>query len=189
MELFSWDIKSSYSSNISLLKLFILVSEWRILLVVFICLQERSSITWYPSVKKILKSWRQFLLGVGTSTANCVSELEMGFKPFLLGILTLKMNFYLKIKNGKSKCDLSRSCLSLIESLDHSSFLDNLGTLLKRIGVAVDQIDDTTLSRLNDNQISIITQVFFWGGGGAGYSIHWTEYIFILFLLSDSAFF
>ena len=156
MELFSWDIKSSYSSNISLLKLFILVSEWRILLVVFICLQERSSITWYPSVKKILKSWRQFLLGVGTSTANCVSELEMGFKPFLLGILTLKMNFYLKIKNGKSKCDLSRSCLSLIESLDHSSFLDNLGTLLKRIGVAVDQIDIKSVS----------SPRFFFGGVG-----------------------
>ena len=98
------------------------------------------------------------LLGVGASTASCVSELEMGFKPFHLRILTLKINFYLKVKNGKSKCDLSRSCLSLMESLEHSSFLDNLGTLLRRIGVTVDDIDDTTLPRLNDYHIGIITQ-------------------------------
>ena len=85
-------------------------------------------------------------------------SFEKGFKPFLQRILSLKINFYLNIKNGTSKCDYSWNYRSLMESLDHSSFLVNLGTFLKRIGITVDQIDDTTISKLNDYNISTITQ-------------------------------
>ena len=66
------------------------------------------------------------LLGVGTSTIGAVSELEMGFRPFHMRILIAKINFYLKVKSGKGKCELSRTCLELLGTLQSSAYLSDL---------------------------------------------------------------
>ena len=89
------------------------------------------------------------LLGVNTSTASCVAELELGFKPFHLRLLTAKINFYLKVKSGKSRCELTRSCLSMLESLESSQFLQNLRDLLLPVGLSVGDINEDTVARVD----------------------------------------
>ena len=50
------------------------------------------------------------LLGVGTSTIGSVSELERGFRPFHMRILTAKVIF-----TGRSRVESgSSSCLGLV---------------------------------------------------------------------------
>ena len=98
------------------------------------------------------------LLGVNTSTINSVSELEMGFRPFHMRILVSKINFYLKVKEGKGRCELSRSCLSLLESLGDSAYLKDLEALLEPVGLTLDQVDRETKQIINQYFISQVMQ-------------------------------
>ena len=91
------------------------------------------------------------LLGVGTSTIGAVSELEMGFRPFHMRILIAKINFYLKVKSGKGKCELSRTCLELLGTLQTLAYLSDLERLLEPVGLTLDQVGKDSVQVIREH--------------------------------------
>ena len=99
------------------------------------------------------------LLGVGTSTIGAVSELEMGFRPFHMRILVAKVNFYLKVKSGKGKCELSRTCMELLGTLQSSAYLLDLERLLEPVGLTLDQVDRESVQVVQEYFESEVIQI------------------------------
>ena len=61
------------------------------------------------------------ILNVPRSTANEVVVLELGLRPVLLKVLSLKINFYLSSK----PCQTTKLCLQLLEESGDSEFIKN----------------------------------------------------------------
>ena len=98
------------------------------------------------------------LLGVPRSSLNQVSEVEMGFKPFLLRILTIKLKFFIKVQNGDSRCSTTQTCQRLLIESGSSEYLSNLDELLGCVKVTHKNIDNSTLSLVNDYHTDLLVQ-------------------------------
>jgi hypothetical protein len=96
------------------------------------------------------------LLGVPKSSSNKGCEVEMGFKPFHLRILHIKLRFYLNLHLRRNKCTVSQRCLDLLKAAVQSDYLENLRELMEPLGVSLEEVSDSTLTVLEDHQKSII---------------------------------
>ena len=95
------------------------------------------------------------LLGVPKSSSNKGCQLEMGFKPFHLRLLHIKLKFYLNLLNKRNQCLISQKCLSLLQEAPSSDFLDNIRDLLKPLGVLLENVSDSTLTTLENYHKSL----------------------------------
>ena len=95
------------------------------------------------------------LLGVPKSSSNKGCEAEMGFKPFHLRILHIKLRFYLNLHLRRGKCTVSQRCLDLLKAAVQSDYLENLRDLLKPLGVSLEEVSDSTLTALEDHHKAV----------------------------------
>ena len=72
----------------------------------------------------------------------------MGFKPFHLRILHIKLRFYLNLHLRRNKCTVSQRCLDLLKAAVQSDYLENLRELMEPLGVSLEEVSDSTLTVL-----------------------------------------
>ena len=89
------------------------------------------------------------VLGVPTNSANEVVELELGIKPFLLKILSMKINFFLSTKSDKTACNTTKLCLEILECSGDSEYIKNFNDLLSPFGLSVSTLTDSSISVVN----------------------------------------
>ena len=71
------------------------------------------------AIQDIQRGVGKAILNVPRSTANEVVVLELGLRPVLLKVLSLKINFYL------SSNQTTKLCLQLLEESGDSEFINN----------------------------------------------------------------
>ena len=73
------------------------------------------------AIQDIQRGVGKAIFNVPRSTANEVVVLELGLRPVLLKVLSLKINFYLSSK----PCQTTKLCLQLLEESGDSEFIKN----------------------------------------------------------------
>lgn len=95
------------------------------------------------------------LLGVPKSSSNKGCQLEMGFKPYHLRVLHIKLKFYLNVHLKRNRCTVTQRCLALLWEAPSSDYLDNLRDLLMPLGIALEDVSDSTITALEDYHKSL----------------------------------
>ena len=113
--------------------------------------------TTVEALDKIQRFVARTLLGVPKSSINEVAVLEMGFKPMILRILTAKVKFYLKVKEGRSACKMTKTCLDLLLGMGNSTYLNNLNSLLAQYNLTHDTLTGSSLSDIEAQIINNVT--------------------------------
>ena len=89
------------------------------------------------------------LLRVPTSTANAVTQLELGLKSFEHRICIQKIKFIIRSKFGKGDCQATSECIQKA-SLMNRKYVDNINWLLSGINRKFDDITEEDVKNLEE---------------------------------------
>ena len=76
----------------------------------------------------------KIILGLPTSTANVVTQAELGIKTFKLKIIERKIRFLSKIKCNAKGCEVTKQCVQNLGQM-YKVYEDNFDSILKAINL------------------------------------------------------
>ena len=99
-------------------------------------------------LESIQNTISKIIMGLPKSTANTVTQLELGLKTIKHKVIERKIRFITKIKENENGCKLTKECLEHLGEM-YNIFLTNLDKMLEPISLSTLSLKSTDLQKVD----------------------------------------